>query len=86
MRSERSRSSRTSTKLATSTLNAGMVRTGCEIRTLFSVTVAKPAAAAVTATISGNAIGRLRASTVIVRHPAASAAAAHQAGSRSAVK
>ena len=81
MRSERSRSSRTSTKPATSTFQAAACSTGCAIMARLAVAVRKPAAAAAIASASGKAIGPVagqeRTPTTAATN---SAAAAHSCG------
>jgi hypothetical protein len=52
----------------------------------FRVATAKPAATAVKASITGNAMGRRRATNAITQQSAASPDPAHHAGSRSAAK
>ena len=83
-RSLRSRSSRTSTKPVTCTLPAGICRTGCAMRAVLSVAVAKPAAMAAKPSASGKPSGRRRATNATTTPATTSAVAAHQAGSRSA--
>lgn len=68
MRSERSRSSRASTKPAISAFQAAVCSTGCAIRARFAVAARKPADAAATASASGKATARLRARTAPATH------------------
>ena len=73
MRSERSRSSRTSTKPAISTFQAADCNTGCAMIARLTVAVANPAAAAASASAIGKATGRCRASTATAHGATASA-------------
>ena len=85
-RSERSRSSRTSTKPAISTFHTGADSTEWAMTARLMVAVANPAAAAASPSSNGNATGRRRARIATVVAATNSAPAAHGAGSWSAVK
>ena len=86
MRSERSRSSRISTKPAISTFQTGADSTGCAMIARLMVAVANPAARAAAPNAKGNAKGRRRARTVAAAVAASRRPAAHGAGSRSMAK
>ena len=86
MRSERSRSSRASTKPPISTFHTGADSTGWAMTARLIVAVANPAATAATPTVSGNAIGRCRTRIAAATVAASSMVAAQDAGSRSMVK
>jgi hypothetical protein len=86
MRSERSRSSRTSTNPAMSTFHNAAESTGWAIMTRFAVAVANPAARAAAPIAKGNANGRCRDRTVAATAAASRRPAAHGVGSRSMAK
>ena len=86
MRSERSRSSRTSTNPVISTFQAAACRTGWAMTTRLTVAVAKPAAIVAKASINGKATGRRRARMDPTTVAASTASAAQSSGSRAAAK
>jgi len=86
MRSDRSRSSRNSTKPASSTFHTGAVSTGWAMISRLTVAVANPAAIAAIPSVAGNANGRCRHRITVATVAASSRAPAHGAGSLSTAK
>jgi len=86
IRSERSRSSRTSTKPANSTFHTGAARTGWAMISRLMLAAANPAATAAMPTVAGSANGRWRHTIAAATVAPSSSAAAHGAGSRSTAK
>jgi hypothetical protein len=81
MRSDRSRSSRLSTKPLISTFHAGAASTGWAMTARLIAAVAKPAATNAIASAAGKANGRWRNRMAATTAAPVNAAAAHGAGS-----